>query len=390
MSSSSSSSSLTPSVLNDIRQSTSLVLSLSSSKPVSQRHVWIDETKLKEEIDAHPEIYSQKLLPPSWRQDYHFFEEANTQTQKVIATLADGTQLTEADERNILYILVLDAVNYCFWPCEGYEYADLAGSLKTVLLRDPAAFSPERLVKATEEEVAAWLQPPNPQQYSFGQYYDYIEKKQGKEVREQLLANKTPITIPLLAQRTRSIREVGYALLTQSSGSAITFIQQAQQSAAKLVEMISAHLPAFRDSCIYQGYQVFLYKRAQILVGDIWGAYEGTSLGHFIDIQHVTCFADYRVPQVLRAVGIMQYSDTLSQIIDNKEEIVQSELEIELRACTIQAVEKMVTLLNSRKTDTDTDTTHIIPVQLDWLLWERGEASLDKLLPHHRTRTIFY
>jgi hypothetical protein len=279
---------------------------------------------------------------------------------------------------------------YLFVICGSNSHAttaDLAGSLKTVLLRDPSAFSPERLVKVTEEEVASWLQPPHPQQYTFGQYYDYIEKKKGKECREQMLANKTPVTIPLLTQRTRSIREVGYVLLTQSQGSAIAFIQQAQQSAAKLVEMISSYLPAFRDSCVYQGHQVFLYKRAQILVGDIWGAYHGISLGTFHDIGKITCFADYRVPQVLRAVGIMQYSEKLSAMIDNKEEIVQSEMEIELRACTIQAVEKMVTLLNSRK---KADETPIIPVQLDWLLWERGEASLDTLLPHHRTRTIFY
>jgi len=36
---------------------------------------------------------------------------------------------------------------------------------------------------------------------------------------------------------------------------------------------------------IYKGCQVHFYKRAQILIGDIYGRYKGTGLGEFKDIQ---------------------------------------------------------------------------------------------------------
>jgi hypothetical protein len=55
-------------------------------------------------------------------------------------------------------------------------------------------------------------------------------------------------------------------------------------------------------------------------------------------------FADYRVPQTLRLVGIFEYSPELAQKIDDD----QSELpysckeEVEIRACTVIAVEKII------------------------------------------------
>jgi hypothetical protein len=45
---------------------------------------------------------------------------------------------------------------------------------------------------------------------------------------------------------------------------------------------------------------VYIYKRVQILVADLWACFEGKSYGQFDDIDKVTMFADYRVPQVGR------------------------------------------------------------------------------------------
>lgn len=42
---------------------------------------------------------------------------------------------------------------------------------------------------------------------------------------------------------------------------------------------------------IRSGRQLFFYKRAQIFVGDVWGAFHGTGLGCFPDIGQLTMFA---------------------------------------------------------------------------------------------------
>lgn len=39
---------------------------------------------------------------------------------------------------------------------------------------------------------------------------------------------------------------------------------------------------------------VAIYKRAQILIADIWSSFRGTGFGEFCDIDTITMFADYR------------------------------------------------------------------------------------------------
>lgn len=105
----------------------------------------------------------------------------------------------------------------------------------------------------------------------------------------------------------------------------------------------------FRDHALYKGRQIFLYKRAQIFVADLWGAFKGQSFGNFHDIHSVTIFADYIVPAVLRQLGVLKYSSALCNMVDSDMEIVPgSEEEVELRACTIHAVEKMRELIKSK------------------------------------------
>lgn len=62
----------------------------------------------------------------------------------------------------------------------------------------------------------------------------------------------------------------------------------------------------------------------------------------FFDVHMLTMFADYRVPQLLRQVGVLKYSEALSASIDQYHEIpVGSEEEVEIRAGTVIAVERI-------------------------------------------------
>jgi len=54
---------------------------------------------------------------------------------------------------------------------------------------------------------------------------------------------------------------------------------------------------------------VFFYKRAQILVADLVGAYSDFGFNaEWKNQQALTMFADYRVPQILREFNILSYS----------------------------------------------------------------------------------
>jgi hypothetical protein len=102
------------------------------------------------------------------------------------------------------------------------------------------------------------------------------------------------------------------------------------------------------------GRQIFLLKRAQIFVADVWGMLKclfralhhfvsqqltlvslfcrGEGLGFFDDMQQLTMFADYRVPQLLRDLGVLVYSSNLAATVDSCTELLAgSEEETQIR-----------------------------------------------------------
>lgn len=136
--------------------------------------------------------------------------------------------------------------------------------------------------------------------------------------------------------------KVGSELERSFDGKASNLVNSSGKSATRLVALITSHFPGFRDHTMYKGRQVFLYKRAQIFVADLWGAFKGQDFGEFNDIGSVTMFADYIVPAVLQQLGVLRYSHSLSSLIESKREICSgSEEEVELRACCVYAVEKI-------------------------------------------------
>lgn len=74
-------------------------------------------------------------------------------------------------------------------------------------------------------------------------------------------------------------------------GSFVTCIEEANGSAASLVNLLVDNFPCFRDIARFEGKKVRFYKRAQILVADLWACFEGTGYGRFHDIDSITMFA---------------------------------------------------------------------------------------------------
>jgi hypothetical protein len=145
----------------------------------------------------------------------------------------------------------------------------------------------------------------------------------------------------------------------------------------------------FRDTSVYKGRLIHFYKRAQIFVADVWGAYgrqkDASHPYFFHDIHELTMFADYRIPQILRHVGILRYSPSLAERVDRHEVIpFGCPEELEIRACTVIAVEKL------REKIRQETGNNLTSVEIDWLLWNWGEQVKDEIKPHHRTLTIYY
>jgi hypothetical protein len=143
-------------------------------------------------------------------------------------------------------------------------------------------------------------------------------------------------------------------------------------------------MPFFRDVSIYEGIEVPLFKRAQILITDVAIAFDEQGPGSFHDLDRLTIFADNLVPHVLRVDGVLAYDDALLARIERGELIpAGSPEEIEIRAVTVHAVERIVAELGASGISATAR-------ELDYLLWNRGSDAEYKVLPRHRTRTVFY
>ncbi len=97
-------------------------------------------------------------------------------------------------------------------------------------------------------------------------------------------------------------------------------ISAAKGSAAGLVNLLARDFACFRDEFPFPGRRrpVRFLKRAQILVADLWACFQGESYGAFRDIDKITMFADYRLPQILNSMGCIYYSPVLDSAIRQK------------------------------------------------------------------------
>ncbi|GBF97280.1 hypothetical protein Rsub_09971 [Raphidocelis subcapitata] len=352
------------------------------------KHVSIDADALQSAAREllHDLPSARRGAADGWDRELHFF---------------DGGPHT------LQYLLVLDALNFCFWPDGEFEYEHLAGGLKASLLEDPACLDAERLASID-----------------------------GAGVRRLLRWGRD---LPLQEERARLLREVGSGLAAHFGGRAAALVGAARGSAAALVALVTAHFPGFRDHAVYGGRQVFFYKRAQIFAADVYGAFGGRGLGAFADAAALSCFADYRVPVVLRKLGVIKYAPALAAKVEASEQLpAGGEEECEIRAATVTAVERLRAAAEALEAEAraaaarkqaakgegagegeggggggeageeggsegagaggagDGDSgggeeaEPLLSIHVDWWLWGRGEAARAEDPPHHRTLTIYY
>ena len=216
-------------------------------------------------------------------------------------------------------------MNFCFWPSHNssLQYHHLSTSLKT-------------LAEASEGE--------DEEEESFRFHPKKLAEIEESFFTEELDPLLPPgVTMPSKKERVHLLRELGSSLLYRHGGKAMNMIEKSENSADNLVDIRVRDLPGFRDEAIdLDGRRRFFYKRAQIAVADLWAALGRVGMVDFKDIGSLTTFADYRVPQVLRHEGGLEYSKELAKVVDKMTVLPAGcRMELEIRAATIVAVDEM-------------------------------------------------
>lgn len=265
------------------------------------------------------------------------------------------------------YLFVLDALNFCFWSEDGakwgieynnryYEgYNALAASLTRAIEEGIPIYDFEFMKNATKEDLAR------------------IFRKSAERRNE----------IPLLNARLAILNAIGNVLCREFYGRFNIFINMHSADALSLAFEIATLLPFFTDVVYYKDRRVSFYKRAQILVADLYTAFGGKDVGNFENMNRLTAFADYKLPQILRHCGILEYNDELAAKVDSLVLIpLLSEEEVEIRAHTVWAVELI-------RDELQKIGIRVNAYEIDYLLWVLAKKT-QNMRPHHRTKTIYY
>ena len=255
-------------------------------------------------------------------------------------------------------IFLQDAVNYCFWSKKGEPKWTVEYPKGTILDGWTALVACfDRALKEGIPILDA----------------SYLKHLTLPDAR-YIFRSSTETPIPLLDQRIFCLREAGRVMVQSFHGDIKHMLKQSKFHADTIAYTIIKYFSSFEDSATYEGKQVYFYKRAQIAAYDL-SLLPSVSIDH---VEHLTVFADYKLPQLFRAFHIIEYTESLASRVDSMNVLKKgSAEEVEIRAATIWVGELLA------------HTIGVMPAVADNALWSMCE-DVNNLLPYHRCLTTSY
>ncbi len=189
---------------------------------------------------------------------------------------------------------------------------------------------------------------------------------------------------PFIGWAVEALHQLGRFIETDLNGRCANLLSYGNHQADDMVTLL-CRMPMFRDVATLDGEEVWLLKRAQILVHDT--AIAGAERGLFAieGLDRLTVFADNMLPFVLEANGVLRYDRDVSRQIGAGDLLEPgSRAEIELRAVTLHACELLRLELVGQGFD-------VTARGLDFSLWNAGVAAPEKGDHRlHRCQTWWY
>lgn len=190
---------------------------------------------------------------------------------------------------------------------------------------------------------------------------------------------KGNIEIPLLEERYKIIKNVNKIVNEKMNGNFYKAIYDFNTD-EELFNFIIDNFKDFKDTRNYKGRTIYFYKLAQLLTSDILHIKEKKE-NIKVDYSHLVGCSDYKIPQGLRALNLVEYNEELANLVDNQVEIAEnSEYEIEIRATVIYVINEINKLIEAR----------INPIDLNDYIWLMSKNKELPKKPYHLTRNTNY
>lgn len=251
----------------------------------------------------------------------------------------------------INFLLTFTSINYSFWGNPkwtietGEGLKDGSDALLYSLLNYAKSINSNDFSKLTKEEFSSIL--------------------------------KGNIEIPLFEERYNTLVNISNIVNNNMNGNFYNSIKNITTD-TQLFDLIINSFPCFRDERIYNNKTIHFYKLAQLLTSDI--LHIRSSLEKVkVDYSHLLGCADYKIPQIMRALNIIEYNEELSLLVDNKQELVLSSLyEVEIRASMIVVINYIADKINCPAMD------------INDYFFTSGKNAKTKMKPYHLCRNTNY
>ena len=214
-------------------------------------------------------------------------------------------------DKIINFMLLYDSINYCFWGNPKWTIETIEGK------KDGS----DALLYA----LLSYVKKTNDVDFSHVSFEEFSQILKGN------------IDIPFLRERYNTIESICHVVNEKMNGNFYNFIKDVNID-TELFDIIISNFSVFCDVRDYNNQKIYFYKLAQLLTSDILHIKE-LIIGAKVDYSHLVGCADYKIPQTLRALGIIEYRSELSDIVDNKQ-VVEENLgyEVEIRANMIAVI----------------------------------------------------
>ncbi|KYK55295.1 UPF0553 protein c [Drechmeria coniospora] len=212
---------------------------------------------------------------------------------------------TTKDESTVNFIFTMDLLNFSFW-------SDLPDDERFAIEHRGRRWTGYwSLVAALQRALDEGIPITDP-------HFWHDEDECNLKALKHIFRSCTDEEMPLLPERLACLRESAQVLYDRYNCSITRLISVANGSAARLANILARDFSCFRDEHSFPGSSkpIRFLKRAQILCADLWACFQGESYGRFTDIDKITMFADYRIPQILISLGALYCSPSVVSAIE--------------------------------------------------------------------------
>lgn len=261
--------------------------------------------------------------------------------------------LLDLDVETIInFLLVFEAIDYSFWGEPKWCIETIEG------IKDGSDALLYAMLKYVKETGRV--------DFSLVSFYEFKNILKGN------------VSIPLLEERYKTVVQISKIVNEKMMGNFYQYIKGIRDDVS-LFEVIINNFPSFRDERCYNGKTIYFYKLAQLLTSDILHVREELEKIE-VDCSNLVGCADYKIPQTLRALGIISYSEELASVIDQRQEIeVSSNYEVSIRASQLAVTNYIKEKLGN-----------VDSIDINDFIFLYAKKVKDRAKPYHLCRNVNY